>query len=1087
MISEPPAASEATATEGLVRSDPDLLGGGGTTHGPTAYWVVLAVLLVSTPFPHLFEWNTDRMPNALFDISCALLAIIIGVLALVRFYSKKRGTYLFMGTGFLGTALLDLNHALAEVIFAARTPLEIVELSSWSWTASGMYLSLFIYVSFLAWQRERFGTEQQQTRELSVYLTAFILAGAILLFFAIVPASQARYPDFTIHQPAEYFPAILFFLALLGYLGKGDWRRDPFEHWLVFALIIAVMAHAAFMPFSGSPADGWSLAANSLKVLSYGAVLLGLMVSVFVTFRREEHAFGQVKTANEALAQEIRVRRRAEQILQESEDRLQDFLDNANDLIQSVAPDGRILYVNDAWRQTLGYGDMALEKLNLWDILHPRCRERCQQDFQRVQKGETLGDYEVEFIAADGRVVICSGSSNCRFEDGRPVATRSILRNITAQKHAQRDLDGFRANVTALVENTGDTIWSVDRRHCLITFNSAFALVHEARTGREPSKGDLPEALFPKEDAGWYRELYTRALNGERLSQIRTEEVAGQIRHYELFFNPIHEEDGITGVVAFGKDATRRIRAEESVRMAMDEAERANLAKSQFLASMSHELRTPLNSVIGFANLLLKKQEGTIGSKELNFLERILANGHHLLALLNKVLDLAKVEAGHMELDLEEVSLAKLVRETVAELEGQIRDNSVVLRTEVPKEEPSTVEADAGKLKQVLINLVGNSLKFTDKGEVVVRLEMDEAMALPLAIRVVDSGIGIPEDRLQAIFEAFQQAEAGTSRRYGGTGLGLAISHSMCQLMGYDLTVESKLGRGSTFSIVLSELADQIGVRPDARMLAEAFSATEPLPEAEEREGGPIRALVIDDEADSRVLMAHHLRDLGCQVRIASSAENGLELARDHYPDLISLDLMMPELSGWDVLRALRGDPDLQSIPILAVSLTASEQRARVLGSVDVVSKPVDRKEFVGALRRGVGGEKTGRVLIVHGEEDVRTTLGEHAESVGFEVRVATEGMEGLRAVGIERPDIIVLDLIMPGMDGLNFLNGLRKRRDCLGIPVVIMASKEMTPEERQVLELEMDAVLPEADDLESRLRAALASLFPLRKREEVE
>ena len=1083
MISEPPAALEAMATEEMVRSDPDLLGGGGTTHGPTAYWVVLAVLLVSTPFPHLFEWNVDRMPHALFDISCALLAVFIGVLALVRFYSKKRGTYLFMGTGFLGTALLDGNHALTEVIFATRTPLEIEQLSSWSWTASGMYLSLFLYVSFLAWRRERFGTEQQQARELSVYLTALILAVGIFLVFALVPASQARYPDLTIHQPAEYFPAVLFFLALLGYLGKGDWRRDPFEHWLVFALIMAVMAHAAFMPFSGSPADGWSLAANSLKLLSYGAVLLGLMVSVFVTFRREEYAFDQVKTANEALAQEIRVRRRAEQILQESEDRLQDFLDNANDLIQSVAPDGRILYVNDAWKRTLEYGDVALERLNLWDILHPRCRDRCQQDFQRVLKGETLGNYEVEFIAADGRVVICSGSSNCRFEDGRPVATRSILRDITEQKRAQRDLDGFRANVTALVENTGDAIWSVDRRHCLITFNSAFALVLEARTGREPSKGDLPEALFTKEDAGWYRKLYTRALNGERLSQIRTEEVAGQIRHYEIFFNPIHEEDGITGVVAFGKDATRRIRAEQGVRMAMDEAERANLAKSQFLASMSHELRTPLNSVIGFANILLKKREGAIGSKELNFLERILANGHHLLALLNKVLDLAKVEAGRMELDLEEVSLAKLVRETVAQLEGQIRDKPVVVRAEVPREEPPAVEADAGKLKQVLINLIGNALKFTEKGEVVVRLEMDEAMALPLAIRVADSGIGIPEDRLQAIFEAFQQAEAGTARRFGGTGLGLAISHSMCQLMGYDLTVESEVGRGSTFSIVLSEMADQIGVRPDAGLRAEA----EPLPEAEEREGGSIRALVIDAEADSRVLMAHHLRDLGCQVRIASSAKNGLELARDHHPDLISLDPMMPELSGWEVLRALRGDPDLRSIPILAVSLTASEQRARVLGSVDVVSKPVDREEFVGALRRGVSGEKTGRVLIVHGEEDVRTTLGEHAESAGFEVRVATEGMEGLRAVGIERPDIIVLDLIMPGIDGLNFLNGLRKRRDCLGIPVVIMAAKEMTSEERQLFEREVATVLPKAEDLVSRLRAALASLFPLRDREEAE
>jgi len=929
-----------------------------------AYGAVVVALLAAAVPAHASSWSSAWGLQTIIGVVATILAFTIGALALVGFYSRQRGIYLYIGTGFLGTGVLEAYHALmtSPLVspYFAETPAELVDLSAWSWTASRLFLSLFIYVSWLAWRKERWAKGRLQSPERAVYLTAFLLTLTILVFFTVTPASGAYFPDFFVHRPAEFIPAFFFILGFGGYWTKGAWKEDPFEHWLLIALAISAVTHAVYIPFSSGLYDALHDASGMLKILSYMAVLMGLLSSVYDTFRREEQVFVQVRRANEALGREVGVRREAERVLQQSEMRLQHFLENANDLIQSTAPDGTILYVNRAWKETLGYTDEQLRGLKIFDVIHPVRREQYATELGRCLNGERISNQEVEFLASDLQVVVCSGASNCRVVDGKPVAIQSIYRDVTKQKRAERQLKTSQANLQALIENTGDVIWSVDKEHRLITFNAAFALGVEARTGREPRRGDPPELVFRPAAARRFREAYARALGGERFTQLRETEVNGYSSHSEHFFTPIQEGVGVTGVVIFGKDVTRRIQAEAALVMAKEEAESANRAKSQFLANMSHELRTPLNSVIGFANILLKNKERTLEERQIGFMERILVNGRHLLGLINEVLDLAKIESGRLEAEVSEVDLEELVNETVLQLDGQVREKNIQLRSDVGMG-LQAVETDRGKLKQVIINLVGNAIKFTEEGEVVIRVVASEDGVTPKAISVVDSGIGIPNDRLTAIFEAFQQADSSTSRRFGGTGLGLTISRSICLLLGFDLVVDSVEGEGSAFTILLHAAADRpednarqesdhAGPSPaDAAEDGAGDPGTGTVPwttapvggaEAQEKSGRPgsvaaevlPRVLIIDDQEDARLVLSEALRDFGCEILTASSADAGLAMARERRPHLITLDLHMPGMSGWEALKHMKADPALSGIPVVVVSVEGSERRGEVLG-----------------------------------------------------------------------------------------------------------------------------------------------------------
>ncbi len=1029
------------------------------------------------------------------ELLATALAVFAGCLALVRFFSKKQVVFVLIGTGLLGTGVLDGAHtALTSPVGLDSIDPGFPDLLAWTWLASRLYLSIFFYLSWMGWRWERWNVLPGRTVDEA---RVFVAGGTLLAIFVFVillaPSPQARYPDFVIQRPAELLAGLFFLLALAGYVEKGTWRWSQVDHWLIVALVMSVFSQV-YMAFSGDPFDALFEGAVALKLASYLTIGGALLVSVFLTFRAGQDAYLATREANANLLREVTVRREAERVARESEARYQDLLDSANDLIQSTAPDGRLLYANRAWRETLGYRSDEVAGLNLLDIIHEDYSERYRETVRQVLSGSSVPGVEVGLLAAEGRLVLCRGSLSCRIQGGEPVSVRSILRDVTAERQAAQDLEASRANLSALVESTGDAIWSVGRDHRLITFNSAFALEVEALTGREPHAGDLPESLVPSGEAGWLRDLFERALQGRRFTQVWAIEVGGESRSFEFFFNPVLSRNGTSGVVVFSRDVTSRKRTEEALRVAKDAAETANRAKSQFLASMSHELRTPLNSVIGFANILLKNRHGNLGDQELSFLRRILDNGRHLLVLINEFLDLAKIEAGRMELEIGEVDLAALVRETVAQLEGPLREKPVVLRSEIP-EGLRPALTDAAKLKQVLINLIGNGLKFTEQGSVTVSLEADD-FGLVRGISVTDTGIGIPSDRLRTIFEAFQQAEAGTSRRFGGTGLGLTISRAICHLLGYELTVDSEVGRGSRFTIQLThrspsgEEAQSVRTRGEREWtevgetsieLAVLVPTDEEAPRPAVMAGDTSHAitartaLVIDDDPAARVLMRNHLEDMGYRVLAARSGGEGLRIARGHTPDLIILDLLMPGMSGWEVLGKLKADPDLREVPVIVATAVRSG-RGQFLGSLDRISKPLDRDAFYRAIQRQ-SDRMPRRALVIDDDRSARSLLRRFLQDAGVEVKEAEDGHQGLYQLTRFEPDIVILDIFMPLMNGFEFLDRLRETPGFRGVPVVVVTGKDLTREQVVLLERRASAQVVKGPDLRDRLREAVESL----------
>jgi len=523
--------------------------------------------------------------------------------------------------------------------------------------------------------------------------------------------------------------------------------------------------------------------------------------------------------------------------------------------------------------------------------------------------------------------------------------------------------------------------------------------------------------------------------------------------------------------------------------VARDQALEASRAKTVFLANMSHELRTPMNAILGYSEMLIE-DAGLMSSEEVSAdLQKIRNAGKHLLALINDVLDLSKIESGKMTLHHESFLIGELVQDIVSTIEPIALKNHNRIVVHCPAE-IGAMYSDAMKVRQSLMNLLSNACKFSQNSviDLVISKQSHEREEY-VSFAVCDRGIGMTSDQIAKLFQAFVQADESTTRKYGGTGLGLMISRRLCQMLGGDIRVSSELGKGSTFTIELPRIAPAVlepsglGGAGDSQSPANSAINTDVI------RGGTIRGeairgtvLAIDDNPDALDLISRSLSKDGYRVIMATSGEAGLVLARSHRPDIITLDVMMPQMNGWQVLAAIKADVHLSTTPVVLLSVVENNEIAMALGATDCLTKPIDWGKLQVCLDRLLPRNDPERILVVEDDPASSELVTRILQKDGWRIEKASNGREAFACMEASPPSLVLLDLMMPEMDGFELVARLRTHPTLSKIPVLVLTSKMLTPEDHARLNGRVLDVLSkgttERNDLLEAVRRAQATRY---------
>ncbi|MFG6096470.1 response regulator [Leptothoe sp. ISB3NOV94-8A] len=631
---------------------------------------------------------------------------------------------------------------------------------------------------------------------------------------------------------------------------------------------------------------------------------------------------------------------------------------------------------------------------------------------------------------------------------------------------------------TSVLENITDAFVAVDRAWKVTYVNAQAAEVLKRNI-----QGLLEQdfwKIFPESLGARYEQQYRRAMAEQTVVS------------FETYYSPtqrwlqVRGYPGRDGLSLFLQDITERKQAEEQLMelnrdldsrvqdrttklmKAMEEAEEArvkaedaNRSKSEFLANMSHELRTPLNAIIGYSEML-EEEAADVGEDDfVPDLQKIQGAGKHLLGLINSVLDLSKIEAGRMELFLEDVSIKDMVEDISGTIVPVAHKNNNHLSIFCP-DDIGKLHVDQTKLRQSLFNLLSNACKFTENGDITLTVEQISTVDSSVydgpwfRFIVSDTGIGMKDDQIEKIFDAFTQADASTTRKYGGTGLGLAITKQFITMMGGDIFVESAHGQGTTFSLVIPQTVTSPNPKgkpffAPTRSSSEGELAT--VSNALTHQTSRQTVLVIDDDEDAREILRRSLNEAGYEVVCAATGEQGLALAGELLPDAITLDVMMPQMDGWSVLRQLKEMPGVAEIPVILLSIVDDRPMGHSLGAADYLTKPIDRKRLLSVLETHLSDQTSPTILVVEDDVNAREIMGRFLQRQDWTVELASNGREALQYLDDNLPNLIVLDLMMPEMDGFEFIQVLRQNSEWQNIPVIVVTAKALTASDQQQLD----------------------------------
>jgi PAS domain S-box-containing protein len=799
------------------------------------------------------------------------------------------------------------------------------------------------------------------------------------------------------------------------------------------------------------------------------------------------------------VARDISQRKQAEEALRESEERLRLAVDaTAQTIWDWDLERNGITWSGYDLEAHLGLapGTFGRRQESFLALVHPEDREFVERSVNSALAGGPEYDIEFRYVRTDGSICwVTSRGKVVRDTDGKPIRMIGVSRDITERKLAEEALARERTLLRTLIDHLPDNIFFKDTQSRIVLDNVAHRRLLGAASQEEVC-GKTDFDFFSPDLAGRYHaDEQAIIASGQPLINLEEPTVDREGNPHWLLTTkvPLRDAQGqIMGIVGINHDITEIKRAEQEMARAKELAEAASRAKSEFLAIMSHEIRTPMNGIIGMTELALDTE---LTPEQRDYLGMVKDSADTLLTLINDILDFSRIEAGKLDLEITEFDLPDTLDSTLKALAVRAHQKGLELACRVPPDIPSQLLGDPGRLRQIVLNLVGNAIKFTERGEVVASVEADSVLddSVNLHFAVADTGIGIPKEKQQLIFEAFAQADGSTTRRYGGSGLGLAISSRLVEMMGGKIWVESQMGEGSTFHFTARFGRRKRVARPAA---PRDTSRLRDLP-----------VLVVDDNPTNRRILDAMLKHWQMEPTLAEGGEAGLAAMRlakqsgKAFP-LVIVDSLMPDMDGFTLIARIKEDPALAGATIMM--LTSAGQRGdaarcRKLGVAAYLIKPIRQSELLEAILAALEEKSSGRaqppLITRHSLREARQRLRilvaednivneefivRLLEKRGHTTKVAHNGREALAALENDHYDLILMDVRMPELDGFEATALIRERERSTGqhIPIIAMTAHAMKGDRERCLAAGMDAYVSKPVNV-PELLTTIQSLIP--------